>query len=134
MKISKQARRDAKQLFQSCLVNQRLDEAKVRQVVPLVLDRKPRGYLAILTHFQRLVKLDTERRTARIESADELSADSQASIRQNLEGAYGEGLNIAFSRNESLLGGVKIRVGSDVLDGSVQARLNQLKEGFHSGA
>ena len=30
---------------------------------------KPRGYLAILSHFQRLVKLDHARHTAEVESA-----------------------------------------------------------------
>ena len=69
VKISKQARRDAKQLFHACRVNGLLDEAKVRQVVQQVIAAKPRGYLAILSHFQRLVKLDLDRRTARVESA-----------------------------------------------------------------
>ena len=58
MKVSKQARRDAKELFRSCCVTGRLDEAKVRQVVQQVIAAKPRGYIAILSHFQRLVKLD----------------------------------------------------------------------------
>ena len=72
MKITKQARRDAKQLFRSCLLNGLLDENRVRQVVQQVIAQKPRGYLAILSHFQRLVKLDVARRTARIESAVQL--------------------------------------------------------------
>jgi len=45
-----------------------LDEAKVRQIVQQVIAAKPRGYVAILSHFQRLVKLDLDRRTARVES------------------------------------------------------------------
>ena len=68
MKISKQARRDAKQLFRCCCVNGLLDEGKVRQVVQQVIAAKPRGYLAILSHFERLLKLDLDRRTARVES------------------------------------------------------------------
>ena len=68
VKISKQARRDAKELFHACRVNGVLDEAKVRQVVQQVIAAKPRGYFAILSHFQRLVKLDLDRRTARVES------------------------------------------------------------------
>ena len=43
-----------------CLVNGLLDEDQVRQAVQQVIAAKPRGYLAILSHFQRLVKLDLD--------------------------------------------------------------------------
>lgn len=130
MKITKQARRDAKQLFTGCRANGTLDEAKVRQTVQGVIAQKPRGYVAILSHFQRLVKLDIERRTARVESATVLTAAEQGAIRANLTRRYGGGVNIAFTQNATLLGGLRIQVGSDVYDGSVQARLNALAESF----
>ena len=66
MKISKQARRDGKALFNTCRVNGTLDEQRVRQTVSSVIAQKPRGYVAILSHFQRLVRLEIERRTARV--------------------------------------------------------------------
>ncbi len=78
MKITKQARRDAKDLFRATQVNGVLDENKARQVVDEVLAAKPRGYLAILSHFQRLVKLDLDRRNARIESVIPLDETQQA--------------------------------------------------------
>ena len=128
MKISKQARRDAKQLFSICRVNGLLDGAKASQTVRAVIAQKPRGYIGILSHFQRLVKLDLDRRTARVESAVPLSAAQQASIEANLAGRYGAGLILSYSQNPALLGGMRIKVGSDVFDGSVQARLNALAE------
>ncbi len=103
MKISKTVRRDAKQLFQSCQVNGLLDEAKVSQAVRAVAARKPRGYIAILAHFHRLVKLDLERRSARVESAVPLTAAQQAAVQANLLRRYGPGLNLSFSQNASLL-------------------------------
>jgi len=130
MKTSKQARRDAKQLFRSCRPNGLLDDAKVRQTVLLVISRKPRGYVAILSHFQRLVKLDIDRRAARVESAVPLSAAQQAAVHSNLVRRYGTGLNIAYGQNPALLGGLRIKVGSDVYDGSVQGRLTALQESF----
>ena len=69
MKISKQARREAKQLFRSCLVDGLLEENWARQAVDQLLALRPRGYVAILTHFQRMLKLDAERRLARVERA-----------------------------------------------------------------
>jgi F-type H+-transporting ATPase subunit delta len=130
VKIGKQARRDAKQLFQVCRVNGLLDEARVRQAVQAVIARKPRGYVSILSHFQRLVKLDIERRSARVESAVALTPAQQAAIQQNLSRRYGAGLNLTFTQNPALIGGLRIQVGSDVYDGSVQSRLDALAESF----
>ena len=128
MKTSKQARRDAKALFRSCRVNGLLDEARARQAVLAVLGRKPRGYVGILNQFQRLVTLDFERRAARVESAIPLTAAQQAQVSSNLARRYGPGLQVSYVQNPALLGGVRIKVGSDVYDGSVQARLNALAE------
>jgi F-type H+-transporting ATPase subunit delta len=130
MKISKQARREAKELFRVCLANGLLDENRVRQAVQAVIAQKPRGFVAILSHFQRLVKLDLNRRTARVESATPLSPDIQAAVQSNLGRKYGPGLNISFAQNPALIGGMRIQVGSDVYDGSVQARLAELREAF----
>jgi len=127
MKITKQARRDAKQLFRSCVVNGLLDENRARQVVTQVIAQKPRGYVAILSHFQRLIKLDQERRTALVESAVPVSPELQASVTSELGKLYGNGLNISFTQNPSLIGGLRIKVGSDVYDGSVKARLAELE-------
>ena len=130
MKITKQARREAKELLRSCMVGGLLEENRVRQAVQQVLQTKPRGFLAILTHFLRLVKLDVERRTARVESAVPLAADLQTQIQTSLARSYGKGLDISFAQNPELIGGVRIRVGSDVYDGSVQGRLAELQESF----
>ncbi len=128
MKISKQARRDAKHLFLTCRTDALLDEAKVRQAVQAVVSQKPRGYVAILSHFHRLVKLDIDRRTATVESAVALPPATQESVKANLTRKYGAGLNLTFSQNAALIGGLRVKVGSDVYDGSVQARLNGLAE------
>ena len=130
MKISKQARREAKELFRDCIANSVLDENRVRTVVSKVAELNPRGYIEILSHFQRLVKLEVERRTAKVESAVPLSPEIQAEVTSKLGKLYGQGLNISFAQNPSLLGGLRIKVGSDVYDGSVQARLENLVESF----
>ena len=128
MKISKQARRDGKALFTNCKVGGIFDENRVRQTVSAVIAQKPRGYVGILSHFQRLVKLDIERRTARVESAAQLSDSLAASVKANLAQRYGQGLDIKFSVNPALIAGLRVKVGSDVFDGSVRARLNELAE------
>ena len=107
MKISKQNRRDAKDLFRAATVNGVLDEARAGQVVDEVLKSKPRGYAGILSHFQRLLKLDQARRTARVESAMPVTPELENNFRTSLERKYGRGLYFQFQHNPDLLGGVQ---------------------------
>ena len=130
MKISKQAKRDAKQLFRSCKVNALLDDNRVRQAVGAVIAHKPRGYVAILSHLHRLVKLDLDRRSASVESAVTAAESLRSSVTASLTRCYGAGLSISFATNPDLIGGLRVKVGSDVFDGSVKARLNALAESF----
>ena len=128
MKITKQARRGGKSLFIACKVNGVLDEKRVRDTVTSVIAQKPRGYEAVLAHFRRLLKLEIERRTARVESAVENSPALKESIREQITNRYGAGLDVQFAVNPELIGGIRVQVGSDVFDGSVRARLNELAE------
>jgi F-type H+-transporting ATPase subunit delta len=130
MKISKQARREARQLFRASAPNGALDESRVRLVMREVTQQKPRGYVGILTHFARLVKLEVARRTARIESAAALPPQTQAQVQAELTRRYGAGLNFIFTQNAALLGGMRIQVGGDVYDGSVESRLRALQQSF----
>ncbi len=130
MKISKQAQRNAREVFRACLVNGVLDEQRVRQAVAQLLGQKPRGYLQIMTRLARLVKLDLERHCARVECAAPLPADWQARLKERLEKNYGAGLNTVFSTDPALIGGLRIQVGSDLYDGSVKTKLAQLAAYF----
>jgi len=128
MKVSKQARREAKQLFRAVKVNGVLDEAKARRVVDEVLAQKPRGYMGVLSHFQRLLKIDIEGRSARIESVQPLDDAQQNGVKAALTKRYGAGLSFTFAQNPALIGGMRVKVGGDVFDGSIQSRLAQLQE------
>ena len=130
MKISKQSQRDARQLFRSCVINGVLDENRVRQTVSLLLEKKPRGYTTILDRLQRLLKLEIARKTVRVENAIETSPAQVAAIKASLEQKYGAGLNIQHFVNPALIGGLRIQVGSDLYDGSVKTRLEQLEQSF----
>ncbi len=130
MKTTRKIKREAKRLFRSCLTNGSLDEGQARQVVRRIIDGKRRGGLALLSEFQRLVKLDRARYTAEVESAIPLSEDLRASIQAGLARVYGPAVRASFEHNPGLIGGMRIKVGSDVYDGSVRARLAALEKGF----
>jgi F-type H+-transporting ATPase subunit delta len=130
MKTAKQTGREAKQLLRLCLVDGRADEDRARQVVQSVIQSRRRGYLTLLKLFLRLLKLDQAQHTAEIESAVPLPADLQANVQAAIEGAYGQGITALFAQNPSLIGGMRLRVGSDVYDGSVRFGLAALAKRF----
>jgi F-type H+-transporting ATPase subunit delta len=130
MKTTKQTKRGAIRLFRLCFVNGLLDEGRTRQVVQGVIEAKRRGGMALLAHFQRLVKLEVARHTAEVESAMPLPADLHENIQAGLSRTYGPGIRALFTHNPALIGGMRIKVGSDVYDGSVLARLAALEKSF----
>ena len=130
MRINKQAKREAGQMFRYCRVNGLLDENRVRQVVQRVAAADYRESPGILAHFLRLVRLDRARHTASIESATPLPADLRAAAEASLKRLYGPGLIIKFAERPSLIGGMRIQVGSDVYDGSVLGKLAALQNRF----
>ena len=128
MMKAKQIEREAKQLFRSCMVRGALDEARVREAVRKVLEAKRRGRLALLAYFWRLLRLERLRHTAEVASAASLPVALQASVLSNLERLYGPGISTSFVLNPALIGGMCIRVSSDVYDGSVRAGLGVLQK------
>jgi F-type H+-transporting ATPase subunit delta len=130
MKTAKQAKREARKLFRICLVEGSLDEGRVRQAVERVLDSKRRGYLTLLSHFHRLVKLERARHTAEVESAVPLPPDLQASVQTDLQSVYGARISILFAQRPALIGGMRVKVGSDVYDSSVRSKLDALEGSF----
>ena len=130
MKGGKQSRRDAKQLFKSCQVNGQLDEDRARQAVTLLIERKPRGYFGTLQELQRLVKLDVNSRSASVESAVDLTEGQKQSLRESLGRMKGSDVAVEFTKNAELIGGMRVKIGDDVFDGSVKTRLTRLGEKF----
>jgi len=127
MKISKEARRTSRQLFRVCLVDGKLDESRVRLVMNHVTGTKPRGFMGILVAFVGQVRAELEKQRAIVECATELDSVLRQQLQQSLNAKYGRELSLEFILKPELLGGVRVRVGSDVWDGSVKARLENLK-------
>jgi F-type H+-transporting ATPase subunit delta len=130
MSQTKQAKRDAKQMFRLCLVNGLLDQGRVREVLRRVVESRNRMRFKCLSHFRRLVKLDHARHTAVVENATPVSADLHVAILAELSKTYGPGLNTTFAHNPQLVGGMRIKVGSDVYDSSVKAKLAAIQARF----
>jgi len=128
MKLSKEVRKVSKEMFRASFTGGQLDAEKVRGFVGQIVAGKPRHYVDILKNYHRLIRLELDKRHAVIESAAELSRDTSDRVLRDLKSKYGEGLTTDFRVNPDLIGGLRIRVGSDVWDGSVRGRLERLDQ------
>jgi F-type H+-transporting ATPase subunit delta len=128
MKINKETRQLSKQLLRASFVDGQLDRSRVSSVVKSLIEKKPRHYIQVLEAYKRLLRLEVEKRTATIETATELAPEAGQKIVENLKRRYGKDLTAQFAVNPELLGGMRIRVGSDVWDSSVRNRLQRLQQ------
>jgi F-type H+-transporting ATPase subunit delta len=60
-------------------------------------------------------------------SAFPIAADQLGTVAQALERRFGRKLNLTVQEDPSLIGGIRVVVGDEVLDTSVKARLEQMK-------
>jgi len=130
MKISKVASNTARRLFGLCQSGGRLDDSKLRTVVNRLVETKPRDYRAVLAALQRLTRLELERRKVTVESAVEIDQATRDRVIAGLAKQYGSELVAEYKVTPALLGGLRIRIGNDVFDGSVQGRLDRLAAAF----
>lgn len=128
MKINKEIRQFSRELLRASFTDGRLDQGTIGRLVNSLIEKKPRNYLAVLENYKRLLRLEFDKRHARIESASELSPDIAGAIVENLKRKYGNDLTTEFSVVPELLGGMRVRVGSDVWDGTVRTRLDRLQQ------
>jgi F-type H+-transporting ATPase subunit delta len=126
MKASKEAVRAARKLMRLSVKDGELDLEVAQKITRRIADAKPRGYLGILSTFQRLLRLEVGKKHAVVESATPLDANAGEGIAEDLRRKYGEDLTTEFKTNPDLIGGLRVRVGSDVWDGSVRARVQNL--------
>jgi F-type H+-transporting ATPase subunit delta len=112
----------------------------VAGVAGITLDPKVRNLLAvaqengklpalpeIAAQFRALVNASTGVSDALIQSAFPLDAQQLADTVATLEKRFGRKLNATVQVDESLIGGIRVVVGDEVLDTSVKARLDQMK-------
>jgi F-type H+-transporting ATPase subunit delta len=130
MRIAKEPRKVSRQMFRHSFTDGKLDKEKISHMVESLLTEKPRHYSDALKDYQRLIRLEVEKRRAVIESAAPLNDSVANQVLANLRSRYGDDLITEFRTNPDLLGGLRIRIGDDVWDGSVKNRLQKLQEQF----
>ncbi len=115
----------------------RLDE-----VLDADLDRRARNFVytlasnndlhllnEIIEDYARLLRRGAEELPlAQVTTAIELTDAEKRTIEERLRRRFGEELDIAYTVDPSIIGGVIVRVGDKYIDGSVAARLESMRE------
>jgi F-type H+-transporting ATPase subunit delta len=127
MKLDKESRKLSKRLFQASFTNGVIDNSNVSVIAKKIVETRPRNAIGVLKEYQRLVRLEVEQHQALIESAVELDQATSEMLVGNLKAKYGADLSTEFRVTTELLGGIRIKIGSDVFDSSVRERLNRLQ-------
>jgi F-type H+-transporting ATPase subunit delta len=128
MKLNKEIRQLSRKMLQASFTDGQLDPGRISSLVDSLVTRKPRNYIDALKNYKRLLRLELEKRHATIETASEVDSAVRSEIEANLKSKYGNDLSTEFHVAPELLGGMRIRVGNDVWDGSVRHRLQRLQQ------
>src|SRR5260370_16092544 len=120
MKINKEIRRLSREMLRASFTDGQLDSGRISSLVDSLIARKPRDYIGVLKNYRRLLRIEVEKRRARIETASEVDRETSSRLVANLKKKYGGDLTTELVGNPQLLGGVPIRLGSALLCGVVR--------------
>ena len=82
---------------------------------------------AVAQQFREMKNAQGGSSDAVVYSAFPIAADQLGAVAQVLEKRFGRKLNVTVQEDPSLIGGIRVVVGDEVLDTSVKARLEQMK-------
>lgn len=128
MKVSKVAQSTARRIFRLCSKDGQMNEDHLRLAITKLTTEKPRDYRGMLQALRRLIRAELAEKQVTVESATSLDQETVGSLQNSLRKKYGQDLNFDFKTSPELLGGLRVRVGNDVFDGSVKARLQRLQD------
>jgi F-type H+-transporting ATPase subunit delta len=128
MKINKEIRQLSRAMLRASFTDGQLDPGRISSLVDSLIAKKPRHYIEVLKNYRRLLRLELQKRQARIETASEVDPETTSELLANLKKKFGSDVTTEFLVNPELLGGMRIRVGSDVWDGTVRNRLERLQQ------
>ena len=108
---------------------------QMRNLLPLIVRRRRVEMLPhIAREFRRLYNAQVGIVEATAVTAAPLDDRELAALRSRLEQMTGGKVELATRVDASLLGGVQVRLGDQLIDGSVRGRLERLRNRLASGA
>ena len=102
--------------------------SELRDFLKLLLDKNRIGLVIDICDYVRLVYAHQEAVEAVLKSAYPLDLENISKLKDKMEKKIKRKLNLYLEIDPDLLGGVQIRVGNKLFDGSVKRRLVELRE------
>ena len=106
---------------------------EVRNLVAVLIDHRRVRFLPSVA---KQVQLELDSRLgfaeAEISSARELSQTERRNLESRVEKLTGRKVRASYSRDESLMGGAVVKLGSTIYDGSVKGQLERIREALSS--
>ena len=124
---SRQATLDAKLALIDTLTKKKVSDAAAILLRNAVINSKNVRLAVVLEGFIKQVSAYASRLVANVTVAAELSKSQLERLQASLTKTYGQDINLNVAIDPSILGGVKVQVAGEIIDGSVVARLNQAK-------
>src|SRR2546429_7977687 len=103
MKINKEIRRLSRKMLRASFTDGQLDPGRIKSLVDSLIEKKPRHHIEVLKNYRRLLRLEVEKRSARIETASEVDSAIRSEILANLKKKYGNDVTAAFVVDPQLL-------------------------------
>ena len=94
----------------------------------LVRDGELNKLDAIVEDFETMVVRRSQYVLARVKSAVPLTSEERTSLEQSLASRFGSNLEAEYEVDPALIGGVLVRVGDEVIDGSLAGKLATLRQ------
>ncbi|WP_326525610.1 F0F1 ATP synthase subunit delta [Sphingomonas sp.] len=104
----------------------KLDATTTKFLGVLAENRRLRDLPAIVRAFRSLAAQHRGETTAEVTSAHPLSEAQVVELRQALRNRVGRDVSVDLSVDPSLLGGLVVKIGSQMIDSSIKTRLNSL--------
>lgn len=123
---AKKAQQLARQFFNLSVVGGIISAERVSGVLEYIEKHKPAQALHVLQAYHRLVSRELAKSAAVVEHAGSVDATILSSIAAILSKRYGRAITATAKPNAALIAGVRVRVGDDVFENSVSARLAAL--------
>src|SRR2546421_11247204 len=89
MKINKGIRRLSREMLRASFTDGQLDAGRIASLVDSLIARRPRHYIEVLKNYRRLLRLELEKRQAKIETASEVDPATTSKLVANLKNKYG---------------------------------------------
>ena len=112
------------------VLSEKVHPATMRLATEAVANPRGRSLNRALEDDVRLAAERRQRLIAEVWSAIELTAEQEEQLRTVLSRVYGRDIQVQVTVDRSVMGGVSVRVGEDLIEGSVAHKLEIARRGL----